>query len=132
MTQNNDMASPPKLGGSSGLKATSGWIAGGGLLGGVGAFIGASCCVLPLVLFNIGVSSALIAKLEIFAVYKDYFFAGALLLIGAGLIISVRRGKRPNRRLIIISLVGLLLVLAAYVLPFYERELLVLLGFRNG
>ena len=36
----------------------NGWLAGGGVLGGFFAFLGASCCVLPILLVNLGVSSA--------------------------------------------------------------------------
>jgi len=127
MKENSMTSSPEKP-----ARSSNNWLAGGGLLGSTGAFIGASCCVLPLVLFNLGVSSALIAKLEFFAVYRDHFLFGALALIGASLLISLRRSKRPSRPVVIISIVGLTLVSAAYILPYYEQELLVLFGFRAG
>lgn len=69
------------------------WLASGSLLGGISAFIGASCCVLPLILFNIGISSALIARLAFFARYKDQFLLGASALIGLGAFFAFRAGE---------------------------------------
>ena len=58
-----------------------GWVAGGGALAGLGAFIGASCCVLPLILINLGVSAALVGKLAFFARFQHYFLGGAVILL---------------------------------------------------
>lgn len=56
-------------------------IAAGGLLGGLAA---TSCCILPLVLFSLGISGAWIANLTALAPYKPYFAAGTLILLGYG------------------------------------------------
>jgi len=97
---------------------------GGSMLGGLGAFVGASCCVLPLLLFNLGVSSAVIAQLGFFARYKDIFFYGALGLLFVGMLAAFYRGRRPARRVVIIFFVALVIIGASYILPFYEPELL--------
>lgn len=56
-------------------------IAAGGLLGGLAA---TSCCILPLVLFSVGISGAWIANLTALAPYKPCFAAGTLALLGYG------------------------------------------------
>ncbi|MGE0854215.1 MAG: mercuric transporter MerT family protein [Hyphomicrobiaceae bacterium] len=56
-------------------------VAAGGLLGGLAA---ASCCILPLVFFSVGISGAWIANLTALAPYKPYFAAGTLVLLGYG------------------------------------------------
>lgn len=103
----------------------------GSLLGGLGAFIGASCCVLPLILFNLGVSSAVIAQLGFFARHKDIFFSCALGLLAVGIIITFLNGQRPTRRVLVTFLGAVVFICAAYVLPLYEPELIRLFGFRE-
>jgi mercuric ion transport protein len=56
-------------------------VAAGGLLGALAA---TSCCILPLVLFSLGISGAWIANLTALAPYKPYFAAGTLALLGYG------------------------------------------------
>lgn len=56
-------------------------IAAGGILGALAA---SSCCILPLVLFSLGISGAWIANLTALAPYKPYFAAGTLALLGYG------------------------------------------------
>ncbi len=66
------------------------WLAvAGGLLGAVGA---ASCCVVPLALFTLGISGAWIGNLTALAPYQPIFvaFAAAALLYG-----FVRVYRRP-------------------------------------
>ncbi len=61
--------------------------AGNGLLaaGGIIAALGAStCCILPLVLFSLGVSGAWIGNLTALAPYQPIFFAAALAFLGFG------------------------------------------------
>jgi len=105
----------------------AGWVTGGGMLGSIGAFIGASCCVLPILLFNMGVGSALIAQLGFFARYKDELLYGSLALIIVGISVTFSGGGRPTRRVLVLFAVGLLFIGIAYSLPFYERELLSLI-----
>jgi mercuric ion transport protein len=57
------------------------WIAAGSILGALAA---SSCCILPLVLFGLGISGAWIANLTAMAPYKLYFATGTLALLGYG------------------------------------------------
>ncbi len=56
-------------------------IAAGGILGALAA---SSCCILPLVLFSLGISGAWISNFRALAPYKPYFAAGTLTLLGYG------------------------------------------------
>lgn len=55
--------------------------AAGGL---IGALAASSCCILPLVLFSLGVSGAWIGNFTSIAPYQPYFIAATLASIGAG------------------------------------------------
>ena len=48
------------------------------------AILAASCCVLPFVLFTLGVSSAWIAQLRVLAPYSNWFLGLAITLVLAG------------------------------------------------
>ncbi|MCB2112503.1 MAG: hypothetical protein KDD85_03035 [Parvularculaceae bacterium] len=100
-----------------------GWLAGGGIFAGALSFIGASCCVLPFILVNLGVSSALLGNLAFFARYQAWFQWASLALI-VGAVFFAFRHRRANRRLIIFLAVGTILVILAFVLPYHEGELL--------
>src|SRR5215471_8072310 len=50
----------------------------------LGALAASSCCIIPLVLFSVGISGAWIAILKALAPYKPYFAAGTLALLGYG------------------------------------------------
>ena len=56
-------------------------MAAGGLLGALAA---ASCCILPLVLFGIGVSGAWIGTFTQLAPYQPYFIAATIACLGYG------------------------------------------------
>lgn len=107
------------------------WATCGGLVGSIAAFIGASCCVLPLILFNLGVSSAVIAQLGLFARLRDELLYVALALIAVGGYFTFRRRQKPPVRTLIMLCFAIALVSAAYLIPLYERDLLVLFGFRG-
>src|SRR2546422_4631179 len=53
----------------------------GGLLGALAA---SSCCILPLVLFSLGVSGAWIGNFARLAPYQPYFIAAAIGFLGYG------------------------------------------------
>ncbi len=86
MTTTNDLAIPPRRGNAApqagsgsglGLKLTA--------LGGVlGALAASSCCVLPLVLFSVGVGGAWIGNLTALAPYQPVFAAFTLAVLGLG------------------------------------------------
>ncbi len=49
-----------------------------------GRLAASSCCILPLVLFSLGISGAWISNFTALAPYKPYFAAGTLTLLGYG------------------------------------------------
>ncbi len=67
------------------------WIAVGGILGALAA---SSCCILPLVLFSLGISGAWIANFTALAPYKPYFAAGTIALLGYGYYLVYVRPKQ--------------------------------------
>jgi|TARA_R110000851_G_C13088674_1_gene566638 mercuric ion transport protein len=104
--------------------------AGGGLASAIAGLIGASCCVLPIILFKIGVGSAVIGNLIFFADKTEYFLIGALLFITPGVIVSFWGGRRPGKRAILMFGLSAFIVLLAYILPSFEGDILRLLGIR--
>lgn len=56
-------------------------MAAGGILGALAA---SSCCILPLVLFSLGVSGAWIGNLTALAPYQPYFIAATIAVLGYG------------------------------------------------
>ncbi|MGQ0485881.1 MAG: mercuric transporter MerT family protein [Hyphomicrobiales bacterium] len=56
-------------------------MAAGGILGSIAAM---SCCILPLVLFSLGISGAWIGNLTSLAPYQPYFIAATLAFLGCG------------------------------------------------
>ena len=104
--------------------------AGGGLASAIAGLIGASCCVLPIILFKIGVGSAIIGNLIFFADKTEYFLIGAVVLITLGFIASFWGGRRPGKRVIIIFCLSVFIVFLAYMLPSLKGDILRLLGFR--
>ena len=108
-------------------QSAGGWLAGGGILSGLAASIGASCCVLPVILAQLGVSAALIAQLGAVARAKPYFLGSIVLLVAAGFLAAFRGGRRP-RPLVLAMLIGAaILVAAAIVFPRFEPQILNLL-----
>ncbi len=114
MTEQNNNESSQKSGS---------WFAGGGIIAGFFAFIGASCCVLPIILVNLGVSTALVGNLAFFARAQVWFQWLTLVLIAAGFFFAFRRG-RPRPRVIALLCLAVVLAVAAYVLPSYEGAIL--------
>lgn len=109
-----------------------GLIAAGGLLGAVAA---SSCCILPLVLFGLGVSGAWIGNFTRLAPYQPYFIAATLAFLGYGYWLVYRSGARgcaegktcarplPNR-IVKASLILATIVVAAalgldFIAPFF-------------
>ena len=63
------------------LPRTQKLLAAGGV---IGALAASSCCIVPLVLFAIGVSGARIANLTQLAPYQPYFIAATLACLAGG------------------------------------------------
>ena len=103
------------------------WSAMTGLVTGFFALIGASCCVLPLLLFNLGVSTAMISNLEFFVLAKPYFLGLMGVLIVASLVMAFRNGGRRSRRALTLMGVSAVVLLAALVAPIFEPQMIALI-----
>ena len=102
-------------------------IAAGGMLGALAA---SSCCILPLVLFSLGVSGAWIGNFTRLAPYQPYFITATLLFLGCGYWLVYRSGVRactegevcarplPNRVIKTSLVLATILVAAALSLDF--------------
>ena len=89
------------------------------------AFAASSCCVLPLVLFGLGVSGAWIANLTQLAPYQHYFVVTTIAFLGTGYRLVYRSSKLacadgeactrplPNRAVKAGLLIATFLVIAA-------------------
>lgn len=98
-------------------------VARAGTFAGLFALIGSSCCFLPVLLVNLGVSVGLVERLGFFARHRTLLLwvSAALLVIATTIIF---RNGRPRRSVLIWLAVGVIFVAVAYILPNYERELL--------
>ena len=74
----------------TGIPRGQGVMAAGGVLGALAA---SSCCILPLVLFSLGVSGAWIGNLTRLAPYQPYFIAATAVCLGAGYWLVYRSRK---------------------------------------
>lgn len=66
---------------SSEMSARARWIAAGGIMGALAA---STCCVVPLVLFSLGVSGAWVGNLTALEPYKPIFIVVTLGFLGYG------------------------------------------------
>lgn len=107
----------------NGDQKRGGWFASGGVLASLFAFIGASCCVLPIILVNLGVSTTLVVKLGFLARNQALFQWATLALLVAATFFAFRNG-RPRMRVMVLLIIGFAFAGVAYVLPSYEREIL--------
>jgi|SRR5882672_985216 len=108
-------------------------MAAGGILGALAA---SSCCILPVVLFSLGVSGAWIGNLTRLAPYQPYFIAATLVCLGAGYWLVHRASKRvcadgeacarplPNRLVKAALVAATILVMAALGFDFLASLLL--------
>lgn len=98
-------------------------IAVGGILGALAA---SSCCVVPLVLFSLGIGGAWIGNLTALAPYKPLFVAGTAGLLGYGFYLVYWKPRRacaddaacarpiPSRLVQIALWIATVLVIAAF------------------
>jgi mercuric ion transport protein len=115
------------------VRRRQGLMAAGGLLGALAA---SSCCILPLMLFSLGVSGAWIGNFTRLAPYQPYFIAATLVFLGTGYWLVRRVSKRvcadgadcarplPNRLVKATLVVATALVLAALAFDFLAPLLL--------
>ena len=99
-----------------------GWLAVGGLLGALAA---SACCILPLVLFGLGVSGAWIANLTQLAPYQPYVIVATIACLGGGYWLVYRASRKacaegaactgplPNRLIKTGLMIATVLVIAA-------------------
>jgi mercuric ion transport protein len=59
-----------------------------------GALAASSCCILPLVLFTVGVSGAWIGNLTQLAPYQPYFMAATFIFLACGYWLVYRSARR--------------------------------------
>jgi mercuric ion transport protein len=93
-----------------------------GLIAALAALVGASCCALPLALASLGLAGAWIASLEVFAAYRPYVSAVAVLLVALGWIVARRRRASPRAHVLLG--VATAVIVAALVLPHFEAALI--------
>jgi mercuric ion transport protein len=75
---------------NAGLQRGQKLMAAGGLLGALAA---SSCCILPLVLFSLGVSGAWIGNFTQLAPYQPYFISATIACLGYGYWLVYRASK---------------------------------------
>jgi len=108
-------------------------MAAGGLLGALAA---SSCCILPVVLFSLGISGAWIGNFTRLAAYQPCFLTAAIVFLGTGYWLVHRASQAacvegeacarplPNRLVNIVLVVATVLVLAAVGFDFLAPLLL--------
>lgn len=108
-------------------------LASGALIAAVAA---SSCCILPVVLFSLGISGAWIGNFTQLAPYKPIFIAATLGFVGAGYWLVCRASKRacangqacarplPNTIVKIVLVAATALVIAAFAFDYLAPYLL--------
>ncbi len=111
----------------------TGMIAAGGVLGALAA---SSCCIVPLVLFTLGIGGAWIGNLTALAPYQPVFLVVTLGFLGTGYYLVYRRPKAacaegavcvrpaPNRFVKLALWAATALVFAAIAFPYVAPALL--------
>jgi mercuric ion transport protein len=105
----------------------------GGLFG---ALVATSCCILPVVLFSLGISGAWIANFTQLAPYQPIFIAAAVAFVGGGYWLVYRSSRQacagdqacarplPNRFLMIMLVAATIIVIAAFGFDFLAPYIL--------
>ncbi|CCV06249.1 Mercuric transport protein MerT [Mesorhizobium metallidurans STM 2683] len=106
-------------------------------LGGIlGAFAASSCCIIPLVLFSLGIGGAWIGNLTALAPYKPLFVAGTAGLLGYGFYLVYWKPRRacadgaacarpiPSRLVRLALWIATVLVIAAFAFDYVAPLLL--------
>ena len=106
-------------------------------VGGVlGALAASSCCILPVILFSLGIGGAWIGNFTQLAPYQPYFIAATLAFIGTGYWLSYRSSKAacaageacarplPNRLVKIALIAATVIVIAAWAFDYVAPYLL--------
>jgi mercuric ion transport protein len=80
----------PTQPGLRGMPRAQKFLAAGGV---IGALAASSCCIVPLVLFGLGISGAWIANLTRLAPFKPYFIAATIACLAGGYGLRYRSRK---------------------------------------
>ena len=83
------------------------------------ALLASSCCVLPILLVQMGMASSLVMHLAWFDQYQDIFFITALAVLMLSMIASLINGL-ASKALIIWWIIGVIFIVSAWTLPHYE------------
>jgi mercuric ion transport protein len=102
----------------------------------IGALAASSCCILPVILFSLGIGGAWISNFTQLAPYQPYFIAATLAFIGTGYWLSYRSSKAacaagevcarpsPNRLVKIALIAATVIVIAAWAFDYVAPYLL--------
>lgn len=102
----------------------------------LGALAASSCCIIPLILFSLGIGGAWIGNLTALAPYKPLFVAGTAAVLGYGYYLVYWKPKRacaddaacaraiPNRLVQIALWIATVLVIAAFAFDYIAPLLL--------
>ncbi len=96
-----------------------GWFAGGGVAASILAFIGASCCLLPIVLLNLGIGTAFAGNIAFLGKFQIWFQGLTIVLLAAGYYFAFRRG-RPSGRVLAWLIFATLFAAVAFTVQRYE------------
>ncbi|MFP4538663.1 MAG: hypothetical protein ACLFPA_10210 [Dichotomicrobium sp.] len=124
MSQNGFDQSPEAETDGPAPETAGGFLAGGGAASGFLAFLGASCCVLPLILVGLGVSTTVIAQLGVLVRLQPWLAGAAVVLVGGGIVAAFWRGRRPGRRTIALLLAAAVFVGLSFLIPIYETGII--------
>jgi mercuric ion transport protein len=142
MMKGNDMRNAPNIMSSFATsdQADSSSLGRGQKLAAVGGVIGAlassSCCILPVVLFSLGIGGAWVGNFTRLAPYQPYFIAATLAFIGTGYWLVYRSSKAacvegescaqtPTNRFVKIALIAAtIMVIAAWAFDYLAPYLL--------
>ena len=102
----------------------------------IGALAASSCCILPVILFSLGIGGAWIGNFTQLAPYQSYFIAATLAFIVAGYWLAYRSSKiacaageacarpLPNRLVKIALIAATVIVIAAWAFDYVAPYLL--------
>ena len=102
----------------------------------IGALAASSCCILPVILFSLGIGGAWIGNFTQLAPYQPYFIAATLAFIGTGYWLSYRSSKAacaageacarpiPNRLVKIALIAATVIVIGAWAFDYVAPYLL--------
>lgn len=100
------------------------------LAGLFGAFAASSCCILPVLLFSLGISGAWIANFTQLAPYQPIFVAATVALLGSGYWLVYRLSRRacpgdqacarplPKRFVLVVLVAATIIVIATFAFDF--------------